>query len=413
MNRGKIRQLMLLSFVQNNKKIYREKLMIPQIIFLFVCVCVIYKVIFMLKHPFWSRQPVFHFHKIWLWFYNNQVISKEFPIIQKYYDTNHITSYSIYDIPEQIEDNITEFIKTNYLQEKFVSYTPNRNAIMTYFKGHNDPVSLMLFRQDNKLKGTLTARPLNMVIKVKDTVNMFTVDYVDYLCVGKDYRKQQISPKLIHTYSIISNTDHINNQIRDSVYLFKREGNTTAYVPLVCYKAVYYDLKYWNDNTRFPKPYDFTKINSSNKKLLTEYLVKNPLENIFDCVITNDLGNLVELIDENIIIPFIIHNNDEIVCVYYFRNGAMFYKDEPVLDCIGSVLFQPEFMEFFELGFLKAVVSLKDVYKYLNIEALGHNHMLIKSINRKYTEINHEWYSYYLFNYVKRPVLSDQIFILN
>ena len=120
--------------------------MISYLFFLFVCACVIYKVIFMLKHPFWSRQPVFHFHKLWLWFMTDQVITQEFTVIKKYYDTQHISHYNSYDFPKEYTSELVDFVKDNYLREKSIDYIPSENGIMKYFVGHNERVSICLYK---------------------------------------------------------------------------------------------------------------------------------------------------------------------------------------------------------------------------------------------------------------------------
>ena len=386
--------------------------MLLQTIAILVAIVVVYNVIFMIRHPFWSRQPVFHFHKFWLWFRNNTVINKTFDIQKKYYTPTSIQFYTTYTIPKDVEDSMVDLIQTHYLQERNVMYEPTKEGIMTYFKGCNNDCFFSLFYGNNwdknNLQGVLTSRPLLMTLEKNIKHN---VDYVDYLCVHKEHRKSGVSPKLIHTYSV-----HTQQQAKcdDKIYLFKREGETTSYIPLVVYPSFYYDLKYWNDNTCFPKPYKLTQINDGNKRLLLNYLTKHPFSTQFNCVVQNDLGNLEELIKEDIIIPFVIHNDDDIICVYFFRNGYMFYNNKKILDNIGSVLFYPEFKEFFELGFKKSVVKLRDTdeYSYINIEGLAHNSILLKSINTKYRPLNTEYYSYYLFNFVRRPFLNTETFIL-
>lgn len=386
--------------------------MLLQTITILVLLLVLYNIIFMLRHPFWSRQPVFHFHKFWLWFYNNTVITNEFDIQKKYYTPSSIQFYTTYTIPKDEENSMVELIQSNYLQERHVMYEPTKEGIMSYFKGCNNDCFFGLFYGNNlnntTLQGALTSRPLLLTV---DKTIKHNVDYVDFLCVHKDYRKKGVSPKLIHTYAI-----HTQQQSTcdDHIYLFKREGETTSYIPLVVYPSFYYDLKYWNDNTRFPKPYKLTQINDGNKRLLLNYITKHPFSNYFDCVVENDLGNLTELITAGVIIPFVVHNNDDIICVYFFRNGYMLYNNKKILDNIGSVLFYPEFKEFFELGFKKSVVNLRDThdYSYINIEELAHNNVLLKSINEKSRPLNTEYYSYYLYNFVRRPYLNTETFIL-
>ena len=82
----------------------------------------------------------------------------------------------------------------------------------------------------------MTNRPLYISFNNKN-INL-TVGYVDNLCVHSSNRKQGIAPNLIQTqyYQI----QHMNDKLK--VYLFKREGDMTAIVPLTTYKTFTYDI---------------------------------------------------------------------------------------------------------------------------------------------------------------------------
>ena len=53
------------------------------IVFLFIIVSYIY---YKIKYPFWSIQPVFHFHNLKYWFFPPGIIQHKNPKINKFFD---------------------------------------------------------------------------------------------------------------------------------------------------------------------------------------------------------------------------------------------------------------------------------------------------------------------------------------
>ena len=70
--------------------------------------------IYKIKYPFWSRQPVFHYHNLFYWIKPPVIIQMERPEINKFYNSK-ITFKQISDLNQKEIDRIVDFIKKHYL----------------------------------------------------------------------------------------------------------------------------------------------------------------------------------------------------------------------------------------------------------------------------------------------------------
>ena len=159
-----------------------------------------------------------------------------------------------------------------------------------------------------------------------------------------------------------------------------------------------------------------TQINHSNCELLFKdfkHYVRR-----FSCNVHSNIGNLICLIKSGSLIPYIIHKHDTIVAIYFFRNGQVSYKNSSVIDLVGSILVEPCFKEFFELGLNEAYLDIRKTIpdlknsKYLNIENISNNNILLKHLTSSYSPLHISPYSYYFYNFAIRPQLPNDTFIL-
>jgi len=384
-------------------------------------VYVAFFMIFRLRHRFWAIQPVFHYHNLRYWLFPPGIITHEPLPMTKYYKPFRVTVKDFESMTTIESDDMHQLVSQHYLQDKEISYSPTRDNIDSYFKGHNTPCYYASYTNMNCVKdfkkGTihrkeypisvLTSRPLFVSLYNNKLIS----HYVDYLCVHSKFRGKHIAPETIYTYAVETSKQNDEN----ITFLFKREGESTAIVPLVAYTCYWYDTTYWKPKTKFPHPYTLTQINNGNKELfMREY---NTYANTFDCFITSSMSNIIELIKSCAIIPYVIHNKEEVIAIYIFRNGCVSYNGHGVIDLIGSILVDDSFIEFFQLGANEAYLHLQKQMedaniKYLNIENISHNHDLINHINKSYTPIHTIPYSYYFYNFATRPILPEQCFIL-
>ena len=353
---------------------------IGSLIFIILCIIAYIKI----RFRFWSIQPVFHYYDFYYWFVDAGIIQPELPIKNKYFQPLATTI----DFSEVSETQIADFInliQNNYIHNKEYKdnkFLPTTENIGPYFTSHNSPCYWTMYSQckDNpELTGAITSRPLHVSIHEKKKENNISMDvyYIDYLCVDINNRKKGIAPQMIQTHEYSQR--HLNKSIQ--VCLFKREDELTGIIPLCAYDT--YGFK----NTKWQKPQDLPaqlvvlKCDSQNLYYLLDFIKINI--QIFKIHIMPDPGNLLELIKTNNIIIYLIMQDGNIKCAYFFRKTCTFAaKKEEVFSCIASInVSAPEnvFIHGFKIAIYKIMSEFNEC-KYVLIEKISHNHIIIKDL---------------------------------
>ena len=100
-----------------------------------ISIIVLLIAIYKLKFPFWSRQPVFHFHNLKYWFFPPGIIQHGKPEKDKFYDKNiYFDTYS--NTPTKKKVLFAQFIKGHFLPHKTEKWSPPTKGVLNYFKGH-------------------------------------------------------------------------------------------------------------------------------------------------------------------------------------------------------------------------------------------------------------------------------------
>ena len=225
----------------------------------------------------------------------------------------------------------------------------------------------------------------------------------------KKKRKTGIAQQLI--YSTYYNQ---RNKHKNLIHLFKREGESTLIVPLTIYKTYAFDMKYWKRNIKTDKPnINITMINDSNIKLMID--IWKQLDDHFVCTIKQNINNLKLLLSTNNIFIGILCIDNVPTSLYMFRNTFTTYNGEKSLEFFASYNnYSINLNEkLFTLG---ALICVDEIYKfspirYLFIENISNNNIIIKNILERYSSIYQSVYSYYFYNFGIRPLTSSNIFI--
>lgn len=193
------------------------------------------------RHRFWRKQPIsnmFYFN------YKDTVISYKIPKSIKISE-----KYSIKDI-QNLEglELVYNFLNKNYQNSKndeyisFKYFLWSLKAPFTY-----DSLILCIFNNSNII-GSISGKGIN----IKLNNYQLTTTYVDYLCIDKLYRSQNLSPLLI---SHLAEKGFKNSKI----YIFKKEDNPLPFRPIITYHN--YCLKYeiLKKKIEIKKNYDFIK----------------------------------------------------------------------------------------------------------------------------------------------------------
>ena len=364
--------------------------------------------IYKLKFPFWSRQPVFHFHNLKYWVMPPGIIQHDKPEKDKYYNPD-IYFDTYFSTPIKKKVLFSHFINAHYLPHKNEKYSPPKNGVLNYFKAHNNKsyLSMMYDKNTFKLIGTMSTRPLDCFIKDKK----LSLYYVDFLCVHQKHRKKGIAPQIIYSHYVNS-----RNKNKNTVFLFKREGAATLIVPLTAYKNYLFDIFYWDKLVKFDQPNIKTiLINKQNFHYFIyvyERLMQSSTKK-FNCIIVPNLNHLELLLKDKQIYMSVTLIDNEPYDLFVFRDTYTTYNGNNAMECIAS--FKETDESVFALGFMCSVSLIYERKKFsrLFIENISNNNIIIKNILTRYKPIAKTDASYYFYNFGYRPFESNNVFILN
>lgn len=375
-------------------------------IFIIVLIILLLYIYYRLKYQFWSRQPVFHYHNLWYWLIPPGIIQHEKPKKNKYY--NSLIQFDSFDkLKTEKKALFSSFIKSHFSPHKREKYSPTNKSISDNFMNHIDKSFISLFfkktHNGNILVSTMTTKPLECKINNND----IKLHYVDFLCVHNNKRKQGIAPETIYSH-------YYNHRLlhKNTIFLFKREGDSTFIVPLSAYKNYGFDITYWRENVEFDQPYIKTElINGSSINIIIDILLK--LEESFECVIKPNINHIKYFCDtDNLYIYSVLINNTP-VCLYFYRNTHTTYDGKKSMELIGSYSNTSD--DIFLLGFFSSLSKLKKIspIKILFIENISNNNIILKRVFTRHIPFAETNASYYFYNFAHHPYKSTNLFILN
>ena len=375
-------------------------------VLIILCIYFLFKAYFRIKYPFWSIQPVFQYYNLYYWCFPPGIINQSLPNKHKTYYDYSIQFSTFENLKQHEKEDFINLLQQHYLRSKDVDYIPSETAVQSYLSnlkyeplvGLKYETKFLNNQTHKKLIGTITGKPITCYLDN----NKFIVNYVDFLCVHKKFRKKQVAPKLIHTYYV-----NQRNRNKTCVFLFKRESSKTAYVPLTSYLSYGFNLQY------LKKPLKKYSILLTKNHLSYIYNELNNINRNFRCTIISSLSNIETLITNKVFFIYGILDNINIHALYIFQNNQTKIDGEFSVDCIGSYKNKSLKETIFYNGFLNALYDLKKTYKTLVLENIGHNHILIKNFIKKNTPLFSSQNSYYFYNFAYKPILSKDVFILH
>lgn len=383
-----------------------------------IIICyIVLMTIMKLRFHFWSIQPVFHIYDLNHWFAPYKIIQPELPETNKYINLINITTTDVNKLKDTEKTRFCNFIKSYYLRSHSTEYIPEVKHIMEYFYASNHPSFISIYKSPNLLfeneqcisfdeyNSVSSARVLHVTLKGKTP---FPTYYVDNLCVNPVMRKKGIAPKTIQTlyYSI----RRLNKKIK--VFLFKREGELTAIMPLCTYNTYGYDIK---TLPRLKLPHASMKlieITPRNLHLAAEFIYNRAKS--MDCVILPEITNIMNLMKVENIILYAIIENDSLIALYIYRDAATSYQGQLALECIGSLSTCP-YEAIFLAGFS---ISLRKCAKRFKASKLLIENTSANTIVNRYMETHHilpflkSPTAFFLYNYVALTCNSEKCFFL-
>jgi hypothetical protein len=378
-----------------------------------------------IKYRFWALQPVFHFYDIYYWFVNVGIIRHELPEKNRYTNFKNITTNKFEEVTEIILKQIIILIQLNYLRNNENTFTPQKDNIVPYFIGHSAPTFWSYYTepellidnkngttiQEDKIIGIITSRPLHVKINNKRKVSSFDVYYVDYLCVNRNNRKQNIAPQLIQTHEY--NYSHQNRNI--SVSLFKREEELTGIIPLTVFKTYCFPMRKWGQPQLLEARMSLLTGDKQNMYYLYNFI--NETTNKWDILIWPEISNLIELVEtKNLYIKMLVVDG-EIEAAYIFRKTCTFVKKgEEIISCVASIngtrLSNKEFIQGFKMA-LWTIIEKQQNFQYLAIEDVSDNSYIIDNLVIKTHPLAVSPTAYFFYNFAYSPFKSGKCLIIN
>lgn len=375
-----------------------------------------------IKYGFWFLQPVFHVYDFSYMINPPGIIDSSLPVKNKYTNFRDIDTINMSDLTSIQKQRFTNLIKLNYLQKKDNTFSPQSENITPYFIGHNDRSFISFFYKDEhmidinkstmvsdrKIIGTITSRPLHIMINNGYKNAYFDAYYVDYLCVDKLHRKKGIAPQLIQTHYY--NQRQLNQKM--VVSLFKREDKLTGIVPLCVYSTYNFPVDTWTRPSDLSGEYKLLEINQQNFRFLYDYIQTN--SNKFDIVISVEATNIIELIKTKNIFVYVILCDEEIISCYFFRKPCVQVKNGlEVLNCFASICNCEIdiFIHGFKISFWK--IAAENYFGFAAIDSVSHNDILINNIILKTKPSIISPMSYYFYNFAYPTFKPEKCLILN
>lgn len=395
--------------------------MILYLVAIIIFIIILFFLYIRLKYKFWSLQPVFHFYDIYYWIINVGIIRKELPEKNRYVNLKQTVTKSPEYINELTKKQIVNLIKLNYLRDNENKFDPTLNNILPYFVGHNCSTFWSYFTEpelfidsktsktitENKIIGIITSRPMHVLLRG----NKFDVYYVDYLCVNRNKRKQNIAPQLIQTHEY--NQSYNNRKI--CVSLFKREEELTGIIPLTVYKTYCFNMIKWI--TPNPLPASIQMLTGDKQNMYYLYNFINETNKKWDITIYPEISNIIELVTtKNLFVKMLVCNT-EIVAIYVFRKTCLFLeKGKEVISCIASIngpnLTKDEFIAGFKVALWSIIKEHKN-FHFLTIEDISDNTCIINNICAKTWPSIVSPMAYFFYNFAYSPFKSEKCLILN
>jgi hypothetical protein len=178
------------------------------------------------------------------------------------------------------------------------------------------------FVPERAIVGVTSCRVLNVVLRKKT----FPVYYVDNLCIHPGYRKKGIAPEMIQSfYYTMSRTNPKVN-----AYLFKREGQLNAIVPLVCYDTYCFDMTYFCAEPHLHV--SVVEIGATQLNLFSTFMKEHTAN--FECIILPDISSVLNLLKLGKIKIYGIQHQGTLTAVYVFRLLELYYDEKKAVECI-------------------------------------------------------------------------------
>jgi len=385
--------------IRNNLILFLSSITMYYLILIIpICILVlivIYFIWFKLRHPFWAKQPVFHYHDIYHHLFPNRIIEHSLPIKNKYFNYKNIVVKKTNELSQNEKINIIKLIQSNYYKENKYYYRPLNRNVFPYFLNHTEPCYISLYYINKELVGVLTSRPVYIQFKHIS----LTAYYADFLCIHKKHRKKYIAAYLIQTHQYHQSYNNLNI----NVSLFKKERCANYFISLVYYNTYFFNITLW-DTIPLHNSVKIHKITDENIHTIIEFMQKTKKK--YKCFISISIGNLLELIKTRNIIIYGTFIGSVCYSCYFFRDITTYYNKKPAIELFTSIKACSD--ELFIHAFSNVMFYMKQNYDFILLENVSDSSCLLNNILLKHKYIFKEKTFFQLYNYAQNTILPEE-----
>jgi len=381
------------------------------ILFLF-SLYVLFIIFLRVRHPYWSKQPVYHRHKLRYRFYQPGMLKNEPAEKDRYVDLKNI-QFHTFEQSETI-DRLSVFLNSHYKNSPGLVFNPSSKDISDYNNAVKENAHISFLQHthlscENTGKtvleseidiGTITTRPVNITI----TNSHLNVQLVDLLCVHPLYRTRYQVPKLIQTHKYQLEKKRGSAQI----YLFKNEDHHSFGIIPFCQCTNYvFDMFSWKTPTKLGQE-KILELSDCSSDILTDTVMSSKFKN----KIYFDPFTMRQLIKNGNIHVYCLKVPNKVLGVYIFKRSCARYKGESIFECISSIKYCNT--DLFLCGFHHAsyLCCVKNRYKFLVIEGVSNNNIIIKKILSSKPCMNKYTVSYYFYNYITKSIRPEDVLLV-
>ena len=405
---------------------------VPYILYLvLIGICIAIAIYIRLRwlYGFWFWQPVFHAYDIHYLFYHG-IIRHALPEKNKYVNEREIQVTPFSNIqPHQLQQ-LVHFIRKHFHHRGKNQYIPTVENVAPYFAEHAHPSFVSFYKKDHVLQdadgdlipekqiiGVMTTRPLNVSLFTRSTQDTFPVYYADYLCVHRDYRKQNIAPQIIQTHEYIQRRS--NRQIL--VSLFKREGELTGIVPLCVFKTFCFPIRRFRKPVRLPNEMECVAATPSTYRFVHDFMKQVTESRRFHAMISPNIANQLALIQSgNLFVSFLLDKpTQKIQALYVFKRSCMqIDADGTALTCIATVRGDDMTPSLFVLGFKHAFGNIVETHPeyhfgYAVMEKTSDTGIILEDVLKKMTPVLVSPAAYFFYNFAFPTLPSEKTWIVS
>lgn len=384
------------------------------LITIFIIVVIIVMFIYIkIKYRFWTLQPMYHNYNIFYKLGKKMRIINTLVPMNRYVNIVDISTVETDKIPDSDRQRVANFVKSNSLLYKGLSYFPKDTDIFPYIESGESPAYVSFYKRprylmsdksikiDTEYIALLTARPLYMTIYKKHNVPIYLLDNV---AMSEEYAKKDTVNKLLQTH--IYNVALKNSKIK--VYLMKKFKKPPIVKSLTTFNMLCYNIDKIPKQDNVITKYKIVELGVSNIVLINDFIKNN--RDHYSCVIIGGISNMIHLMKTGNIAFMGVLLQTTLIGLYVFKKHCVIHSREKSSFYCGCSLVEKKYHPFIFEYFCQAVKMYSTKYKtsYIWLETIGLNKTIEENLTKLQLPIVKKKGYYILHNYISPPVHSRE-----